>query len=56
MGKTVGKASCARRFIFAGCVHPRYVLMHIQTTTFGTEEQVGIKFKLIVNLLPTTQN
>lgn len=45
LGETVGKASCARGFIFTSCVHLRNVLIHIQTITFGMEEQVGMKFK-----------
>lgn len=53
--KTVGKASCARGFIFTCCVHLRYVLIHMQTITFGMEEQLRITFKWILNLLPTTQ-
>lgn len=38
--KTVDKASCARGFIFTCCVHLRYVLIHMQTITFGMEEQL----------------
>lgn len=45
VSKRVGMASYARGFILTSCVHLRYVLIRIQTVAFGTEEQVGIKFK-----------